>query len=339
MIRNKVLSWLGLVLASSGTACSSTPLSLGSGTDEVVSTTDGNDDEDDEDQNGNDSMPSNPDDSDDDGTGEDDGTGHDDSDDEGNGDGDDMTPPQMGGCDLGGVHYEEGEEIPSSDCNSMWCQDGQIATTLVYCPPTLEECESTLAACRMAGTSMTCAQDYNLCIGQVEPVDMCQSAVEMCIASGEDVMICATRYNCDGVPTSPDECETLQSECFMNNGMMCDELYNECLANMNPPPAEDMCQASIEMCIAAGESEAACRMQYAGCGGLPPTARECQDALENCQTGSMPVACEETYEACMAAVRPRTVADCEAQLETCRANGMSMNCAQDYNTCVATAEE
>lgn len=303
MIKDTRLKWLQLILSASLPACSSSPMSLGSGTDEVVSSTNGNDDDE-----GSHDMPSS-----------DDGS------------------PTMGGCELDGVHYEEGEELPQVDCNTLWCQGGNIATTMIDCSAGLDECERILTECRESGTSMTCAEDYNLCLGQEEPVDMCEAAVQMCIDGGEDAMTCANRYNCDGDPPTPSECDTLQAECFMNNGTMCDELFEQCLEQM-AAPEEDMCQAAIDLCVAAGESLEACQMRYAGC-GLLPTPEECADALSSCQSGPMPVECEETYDACMAVAKPRTLAECEALLESCRNNGMSTTCADDFNACLASVVE
>jgi hypothetical protein len=330
MIRNSAFKWFGLILASSVSACSSSPLSLGTGTDEVVSATNDDDDND----MGNDDTSDDMSDSD---------TTEIPSDSDTTNDNPCMGPgcmPSEGGCELGGVYYENGQELPETDCNTQWCQDGSIATTLIYCGVSLEECESNLAACRMEGGSMTCAQEYNVCVGQVQPdVDMCQAAVAACIENGEDAMTCAFRYNCDGTVTSPDECETLLAACQMNNGMDCDGVYNACAARMDPAPAGDMCQASIETCIADGESEAACQMRYAGCGSSPVTPQQCESAFAYCQSSAMAVACDETYTACMADAEPLTAAECRAEFETCEANGMSTTCDRDFAACVSYAEE
>ena len=37
------------------------------------------------------------------------------------------------GCDLGGVHYDSGDQVPSPDCNACTCQDGVVACTLAAC--------------------------------------------------------------------------------------------------------------------------------------------------------------------------------------------------------------
>jgi hypothetical protein len=54
-----------------------------------------------------------------------------------------LTSPDGGGggtggsapCVRNGISYPPGTSIPSGDCNSCFCQDGQIACTAVACPP------------------------------------------------------------------------------------------------------------------------------------------------------------------------------------------------------------
>ncbi|MEO7037429.1 MAG: hypothetical protein ABI548_25975 [Polyangiaceae bacterium] len=37
------------------------------------------------------------------------------------------------GCELGGVHYASGDQVPSPDCNECTCQDGVVPCTLAIC--------------------------------------------------------------------------------------------------------------------------------------------------------------------------------------------------------------
>jgi hypothetical protein len=47
--------------------------------------------------------------------------------------GDSEPETNPGTCELDGMTYANGAELPSSDCNSRYCYDGMIVTTLVYC--------------------------------------------------------------------------------------------------------------------------------------------------------------------------------------------------------------
>ncbi|MCB9765410.1 MAG: hypothetical protein H6739_36890 [Alphaproteobacteria bacterium] len=45
------------------------------------------------------------------------------------------------GCEVDGVHYNNGETVPSGDCNTCVCEDGGVSCTTMGCPTTCTDAD------------------------------------------------------------------------------------------------------------------------------------------------------------------------------------------------------
>jgi Pacifastin inhibitor (LCMII) len=219
-----------------------------------------------------------------------------------------------GDCELGGVLYNNGERIPSTDCNSMWCQDGMIASTLVECPvpgdctygdQTYEVGESFSYAGGL--TVCTCEMDGLHCVTE----DMCNASVRLCEEAGGNAMECAIRYaGCMPQTPTAAECDATLAACkeqgMSMNGMQvdCEQQFASCLDQVQEQPmTANMCDVAQVSCLEADPTDA---------------------------NGD----CSEAYMRCAGNIDPTNPAAlCGQTLDACRMNG-GMQCVPEYIACV-----
>jgi Pacifastin inhibitor (LCMII) len=215
-----------------------------------------------------------------------------------------------GDCELGGVHYNNGERIPTMDCNSMWCQDGMIASTLVECPAA--------GACTYdgheyaVGESFSYAGGLTVCTCEPEGLncateDMCTASVRLCEENGGDPMGCAAMYaGC--MPSTPayDPCEESLTAC----------LRDAMSANSKPMD----CDAQYVSCKEVQSMPFMCDVAQVSCLEVDPT-----DANGDCS---------EAYMRCAGGIDPSNpLAACGQELDSCRMDG-GMQCVPEYIACV-----